>query len=669
MAAGRRPSRRTSGLQEGQQVGVELVLVGGGQAVRRAFVHHQLGVLQQLGRGAARRVDRHDLVVVAVHHQHRHVDFFQVGREVGFRELLDAVVRVLDAALHALGPERVAHAFGYIGAGTVVAVERQRQVLEKLRAVGQHALADAVEHGQRQAVRVGVGLDHLRRHRRDQRGLLDAAGAVAGDVARHFAAAGGVAHQRGVADVERVEQRGQVVGVRIHVVAGPWLAGLAMTAAVMGDHAVAFAGQEDHLVFPGVALQRPAVAEHHGGAGAPVLEVDAGAVFGDNAVDCEFAVCHVKLLVCGGILLMQCSQHTTRFVERIVFVLGSRILLGWWVGRLDGGLFHDGPFWCGGLIDGTGRAVVVERQPVVRAGGFSGLADAAQAGEGDVRCANQCMLVRQRLQQPCAGGGGVRFAAVVLHGRFRMLELDRGHVHDVAPDQQLLAAALHAVHGVAGRVAGRRQRVDPRFQLAELPIRFVALGGLVRRHGGPGGVEKRGQEIGRAGLVGGREPVIGLGLRQAQHGVGKRGLTLRHDAARVVLVQVGEQHFVDLFRPVAGSAQVGHQLVAACAVQHAGTGIDQDQLFAGVDQERVDGALHGRGQVGPVEVLRDGLGRDMGHHGVDGKGMAAVGQRGDFEVAQHGAVVAGRLGLDHGRGGLAGHRRQQRARRQQWQQQ
>ena len=39
--------------QEGQQVGVEAVLVGAGDAVRRALVDLQLGMLQQLRRGAA----------------------------------------------------------------------------------------------------------------------------------------------------------------------------------------------------------------------------------------------------------------------------------------------------------------------------------------------------------------------------------------------------------------------------------------------------------------------------------------------------------------------------------------------------------------------------------------------------------------------------------------
>jgi len=69
----------------------------------RARVDDQLGVLDDLGRGAAGGVDRHDLVVFTVDHQGRLVELFQVVAEVGFRERLDRVVGVFEAALHALG--------------------------------------------------------------------------------------------------------------------------------------------------------------------------------------------------------------------------------------------------------------------------------------------------------------------------------------------------------------------------------------------------------------------------------------------------------------------------------------------------------------------------------------------------------------------------------------
>ncbi|MNT16126.1 hypothetical protein D3C72_1512150 [compost metagenome] len=258
--------------------------MGRRQAVRRTFIDDQLGVLDELGRSLAGSVDRHDLVVAAVHDQGRHGDFLQVGREVRLGKLLDAIVGVLDAALHALQPEGVAHALRHFVAGTVGAEEGHGQVLEELRTVGQHAGADAVKHRHRQAARIRVRLDHLRRHGAHQHGLGHAFFAMAADIARHFAAARRMADQGRALDVERVEQGGQVVGVGIHVIALPWLARQAVAAAVMRDHAVAVAGQEHHLRIPAVRVQWPAVAEGHHGAvlWAPILVVELYPVGGSN---------------------------------------------------------------------------------------------------------------------------------------------------------------------------------------------------------------------------------------------------------------------------------------------------------------------------------------------------------------------------------------------------
>src|SRR5690606_19422079 len=70
----------------------------------------------------------------------------------------------------------------------------------------------------------------------------------------------------------------------VHVVAVPRLAGTAVAAAVVGDDAEAVVGQEQHLRFPAVRTQRPAVAEgdHRAVLRAPVLVVKAHAVGGDD---------------------------------------------------------------------------------------------------------------------------------------------------------------------------------------------------------------------------------------------------------------------------------------------------------------------------------------------------------------------------------------------------
>src|SRR5690606_17504772 len=255
--------------------------------VGSALVDDQLGPLDQRRGGASGEVDRHDLVVVAVDHQGGYVDLLQVLAEVGGRERGDRVVGVLVPALHALGPERLDQALVRRRAGAVEAVERAgRDVEVQLRAVLDRSLAQSVEHLDRQAAGVVAGPEHQRRDRGHQHRLLHPRGAVAADVADHFAAAGGEADHGDVAQVQGVDHRGQVVGVVVHVVAVPRLARAAVAAAVVGDDAVALRGQEQHLRFPAVRTQRPAVAEGDDRAvlRAPVLEIEAHAVRGNDVV-------------------------------------------------------------------------------------------------------------------------------------------------------------------------------------------------------------------------------------------------------------------------------------------------------------------------------------------------------------------------------------------------
>src|SRR5712692_7130270 len=82
-----------------------------------------------------------------------------------------------------------------------------------------------------------------------------------------------------VLQVERFNQRREVVGVGVHLVAIPGLAGPSMAAAVMRDAAVSAVGQKQHLVFPGVRAQGPAMAENYRLSLAPVFIVDFRAVF------------------------------------------------------------------------------------------------------------------------------------------------------------------------------------------------------------------------------------------------------------------------------------------------------------------------------------------------------------------------------------------------------
>src|SRR5437867_686865 len=74
--------------------------------------------------------------------------------------------------------------------------------------------------------------------------------------------------------VQVLDQLGKIVSVRVHVVAVPWLARPAMTAAIMRNHAISLVRQEHHLRVPCIGAQRPAMRESDGLPCAPVLVID-----------------------------------------------------------------------------------------------------------------------------------------------------------------------------------------------------------------------------------------------------------------------------------------------------------------------------------------------------------------------------------------------------------
>ena len=74
--------------------------------------------------------------------------------------------------------------------------------------------------------------------------------AVTSDVARDFASAGGVADECYVIEIERLNDRRQIVSVSVHIVPGPSLGRPAMAATIMRDHAESILGKEKHLAVP-----------------------------------------------------------------------------------------------------------------------------------------------------------------------------------------------------------------------------------------------------------------------------------------------------------------------------------------------------------------------------------------------------------------------------------
>src|SRR5207244_1657968 len=95
----------------------------------------------------------------------------------------------------------------------------------------------------------------------------------------HFAATWRVTDMDRVFQVKRFNQGCEIVGVGIHFIAVPRLAGSAMAAAIVRDAAVAAVGQEQHLVFKRVRAQWPAMTEDYRLSFAPVLVIDLRAIF------------------------------------------------------------------------------------------------------------------------------------------------------------------------------------------------------------------------------------------------------------------------------------------------------------------------------------------------------------------------------------------------------
>ena len=60
-----------------------------------------------------------------------------------------------------------------------------------------------------------------------------------------------------------------------------------MPTPVMRDDAKAVVGEEEHLALPAIRIQRPAMAQYHRRAGAPVLVIDLRSVFGGDRAHVE----------------------------------------------------------------------------------------------------------------------------------------------------------------------------------------------------------------------------------------------------------------------------------------------------------------------------------------------------------------------------------------------
>src|SRR5205807_4371732 len=127
-------------------------------------------------------------------------------------------------------------------AGSIEAVKRTRRNIEKeLRTVRSQRLAETVEHFDRSAARILLGLDHKRGHSGDKHGLGYAALrlAVIRDIARNFATTRRMADMDRFSQIEMLDHRRGVGRIMVHVVPGGRLRGATVTAPVVRNDAIA----------------------------------------------------------------------------------------------------------------------------------------------------------------------------------------------------------------------------------------------------------------------------------------------------------------------------------------------------------------------------------------------------------------------------------------------
>src|SRR5215475_1800010 len=105
------------------------------------------------------------------------------------------------------------------------------------------------------------------------------------DVPNRFRAAERVADDRRVTNVERVEQRRDIVGERVVVVAAPGVARAAVAPPIERDGAVSASDDAGHLILPERGIETPPMQEDDRLARAPVAMKQRGSIFRSNVRD------------------------------------------------------------------------------------------------------------------------------------------------------------------------------------------------------------------------------------------------------------------------------------------------------------------------------------------------------------------------------------------------
>jgi hypothetical protein len=162
------PAPAMSAPDKRQNVGVDHIGVRRRHAMRIARICFERAVLQQLDGCSPRCLDRRDLVVLAMHYQHRLFDRLQIGGEIAVSEGRDAVVLRLDVTDHCLAVKIVGHRSGDFRARAIKPIKRPcREVAVELRTIAGDAGADAVDRFRRHAIGIARRFSESRGDRAD----------------------------------------------------------------------------------------------------------------------------------------------------------------------------------------------------------------------------------------------------------------------------------------------------------------------------------------------------------------------------------------------------------------------------------------------------------------------------------------------------------------------
>ena len=168
-----------------------------------------------------------------------------------------------------------------LSVGAADAVEVLQELHYRRRPIRLEPSFDPAEHARINTFRIVGCLDQVGSKCADEHGFVEPLGAVFADVSGDLTGTHRMTDERYIRKFQRVQQHIEIGGEGIVVVTGTWLAGPAKATTVVGDHAMARRQKSSGLLFPGIAVERPAMNEHDRQTGAVILviEFDRGGVF------------------------------------------------------------------------------------------------------------------------------------------------------------------------------------------------------------------------------------------------------------------------------------------------------------------------------------------------------------------------------------------------------